>query len=334
MSLVFIAYMVMCFFGIFFCFFEIKKIVGYVVFFVLFTVFSIIARNSELKVDMVNYFQILSYDWDSYLTNFYYLKEPVYWLSSKFLFSIVNNELLVFILIDVISMALFLYFCYKNQVSNYFVFLFFCFFVSIMGFQNIYRQYLATFLIFSSVFLIKDKGDLSFFKKNVVMVISILTHNVSALFYPLIYLRLGKKNLTYFFIVTCFVFYFLWKFLDTKSSSETGEVGVGVFLGFLIFLFFIYSLINKFRFYGEELINFLKFIYLIVLSLFCLSLLGQAQFKRVIMIALVLSIYMIYKAIELKFKKNDKILIRLTFFIVLVIPCFIFNSVKNFLMVQ
>lgn len=334
MSLVFLVYIIMCFFGIFFCFFDINRKFGYTVFLILFIFFSVVARNSELKVDMVNYFQILSYDWDTYLNNSYYLKEPVYWLLSKSIFSFVHNEIFVFVLIDIFSMILFLLVLYKKNVSNYFVFLFFCFFVSIMGFQNIYRQYLATFFIFSSVFLINDLTKLSLIKKNIVMMISFLTHNVSALFYPLIYLNLDKKYFKYFLVIATFVFYFVWKFLDTKSSSETGEVGTGVFLGFLIFLFFIYTLINKFKFYDEEKINFSKFIYMIFLSFFCLFLLGQAQFKRVIMIALVLSMYMIYNAIELKFKSHDKILIRLIFFIILVAPCFMFDSVKNFLLVQ
>ena len=334
MSSLFLVYIIICLFGIFFCFFDINRKIGYLIFFILFILFSIIARNSELQVDMINYFQILDYDWDTYLNNSYYLKEPVYWLVSKLLFSIIHNELFVFVLIDVFSMALFLYVVYKKNVSNYFIFLFFCFFVSIMGFQNIYRQYLATFFIFSSVFLIDERAKFSFVKKNITMLISFLTHNVSALFYPLIYLSIDKKYFKYFLIIVSLVFYFVWNFLDTKSSSETGEVGAGVFLGFLIFLFFGYSLINKFKFHGQEIINFSKFIYLIALSIFCLLLLGQAQFKRVVMIALVLSIYMIYNAIELKFKSNDKILIRITFFIVLIMPCFMFKSVKNFLMVQ
>jgi len=332
MNDLFYVYIVICLFGVLFSIFDINRRVGYFIFLIAFCFFSIVARNSELKVDMINYSIILNYDWSTYF-NMYYLKEPFYWFFSKILFEYVGVDKYVFILFDLISMFLFVFLCYKKEVKPYFVFLFFCFFVSIMGFQNIYRQYLATFFIFSSIFLVDLDSKFSFLKRSLLMFFGFITHNVSALFFPVLFSgdkRFGGKLQLFISVV---VFVLIWYFLDSKSFSETGEVNPLFFLLSLSFLFFSFLVINRLVINKNNIYFFKIFTYLILLSFFCYILMGQAQLKRVVMIGLAISIYVLYRTIETKFINNDVVVVRLLFFIIMVLPCFIFSSVKNFLMV-
>ena len=105
----------------------------------LFTIYSIITRFSGFDIDINTYASALK----SELFSLYYLKEPVYWLSSRYLYKITQSPEVTFIIYDVISFMLVLKARKNIGLPQYFTYLFLLFFPAVMGINNVYRQYLS-----------------------------------------------------------------------------------------------------------------------------------------------------------------------------------------------
>ncbi|MFV0432055.1 MAG: EpsG family protein [Alphaproteobacteria bacterium] len=179
LTLELIFYIFLCFVGLLFCVTSIKSEKTYfAVTLTLFIGYSIITRYAGLDIDMKTYAEALKYDFIS----LYYLAEPVYWLSSRYVYKILQSEELTFIFYDVLSFLLVLKARKRMEFPQYFPYLFLLFFPAVMGFNNVYRQYLSysIYLFFMSLVITNAK----FMKKSIWLLIAILTHNVAALFSP------------------------------------------------------------------------------------------------------------------------------------------------------
>lgn len=328
MQILLITYIFLMSLGLFYSFFNNRDKISYFFAFLMFFLFSVVARFSVVKIDMLTYTETMQYDFSSYV-NLYYLREPVYWLLSKYLYDLIGDTRVVLVLIDVIFFTIILIAFYKKNIQTYFIFLFFCFFVSILGFQNVYRQYLATIFIVLTLFLV----DVKFMKKSFLILFATLIHNVSILFFPLIFINEKKRNYVKLFFFGGGVFSFTYLLSGSKSNSDTGDVPPFIYLIFMSILFLFHIVINKMKFRGKDLVYFYFYLYSLALMFLCSFLLGSAQLKRVGMICLILSLFIVYDSIEKKFNGWSKIFTRVIFFILAVSPCLLSSTVRDFLLV-
>ncbi|MDO3658221.1 EpsG family protein [Acinetobacter genomosp. 15BJ] len=297
------------------------------IFFIL-VFWSLGLRTFNIGNDFLTYSSVLDLDWKYYL-DIYYLREPLYWFSSKFLYEyVVHDKTYVFFLLDVIFFTTFLLFIKKNKLPEYLVFLFILFFPSILGIQNVYRQFLATFFIIYAIFN-EDKSTL---KSFIYLFVAFLLHGVAILFVPFIFLKQRKYLSTFFSFIILIAVYSV--FGGDKSNSDTGDVNPAIYLLAMFLIFLGYALINNFKikYKGNFFINsfFLGFI----LYSFSIFLMGSGQSKRVGMIVLLLNLFSLIVYLEKEYRNSiqNKVLIRILVFFFLTIITIVVPSSRNMLL--
>lgn len=326
MTLEFYYYIFLVLLGLAFCFIRIKSnILFFILYLFSFTIFSIITRYSGFDIDMNTYASALNSD--SFVI--YYLKEPVYWILSRYIYDIVKSPEITFIIFDIISF-IFIYNASKNmKMPNYFPFLFILIFPSVMGINNVYRQYLtySFFLYFISLFF-TEAGNI---KKIFFLILSILTHNVAALFSPFFFTFNKHKRLSFKALILFILIIFLLPYaISTKSFSDSGVLGVEVYILILMFIIIFYSLSYRLKFNGISAKLFYFLIYMLILLSTSSIFMGNAQSKRVGMFILMISLIPLVKSIEENYKQ--RIFLRCMFYLMVVLPTFIFYSSRSLLM--
>lgn len=293
--------------------------------FILFFCYSIITRYAGFDVDMETY----SLELKNNTYSFYYLREPIYWLTSRYLYKLTNSPEITFILLDALAIILIIKARSNLKLPQYFIFLYFLFFPSIMGMNNVYRQYLSYsfFIYFISLFYVQSSN----LKKIIYLLLSILTHNSSALFSPLYFVLRSKSAPSIkSMVLSVSVVAALPLFLSTKSDLDTGllrsEIYLLAILAFAIFYIYSYNfIINSTS--GNFFYYFIFSIFLVSISIF---LMGSGQSKRVGMFALIISLIPTTIAIETRYKQKK--LMRCLIYILLVIPTVIFPSSLSMLL--
>jgi len=190
---------------------------------ILASVFAVIVRLGFPEIDFMEYWIKMRID----VINLYYMKEPVYWLISRYIFKLTGSQVITFLVYD--FMAVFLFFtAFRDKAEAGLVVLMFLAFPMILGIENVFRQYLGTvFMVYSASLLYNKKWVAG----SVVFIISVLTHNFFILFAPIFALIL----IPWFSIRTKLLlllagevgFYFLFLVVTSikgmgKSSTSTG----------------------------------------------------------------------------------------------------------------
>lgn len=314
--------------GLFFCVRQIKsERLFSLLSFMLLAIYSIITRYSGFDIDMNAY----SGELESPILSVYYLKEPVYWITSRYLYKLTESPEITFIIYDLVSFILILKARKNMKLPQYFVFLYILFFPSVMGLNNVYRQYLAhsIFIYFTSLTMI----NAGFFKKSFFILLSMLTHNVSALFTPLFFMINKKKyiSISSIFVSVCILLLLPFA-LSTKSESDTGTLNAEVYLVVIFFILIFY--IASFRLRLNEMAAkfFYYFMYIIILCSASVLLMGSAQSKRVGMFALIISLIPMVIAIEHNYKQRT--LVRTIIFTILISPTLLFSSSLEMLLTK
>ncbi len=289
--------------------------------FILFVLYSISVRYSGFDIDMNTYANTLAFD---NLFSFFYLREPVYWFFSSFLYKeIFYSEELTFVFLDILLLLVLLKAQYNFKLPIYFVLLIVVFFPGLMGMQNIYRQYFSMcILLLALSYSYRNETKKGYF----FFVVSALTHNVAVLFLPLFFIFNSSKNKFVLFSSSVVgVFVFLPFVVGNKSSDSTGA-DLGVF--YLFFMAIIFSFILFCYVYMKNkrnLYNFLLFeFYLLLLMMINIIIMGKSQAERVGMISLSLSLLVVIKVIE-----NHLLERKLSAFVLMlftIIPTFLFSS--------
>ena len=320
-----LSYLFLFVLGSVFCFCETEKKVYFILSLLFFSLYSLIARYSGFETDFIFY----NYNLESENYNFYYLKEPVFWFGSRLLYRIFPSAELVYYLFDLMAFFFVLMAQKRLKLPKYFLFAYFVFFPSVMGMQNVYRQFLSATLILLSI----SYSDINRNKEAwLFFVLASLTHNVAFLFAPCVLVYSNSKWNKYLFSASVlFVIVLIPYAVDTKSSSVTGVLGVEVYI-FMIFLAsMLYGSANKFQFLTSyKKSSFLMLMYLMALIVCCAVFLGSAQSKRVGMICLVLMLVPIVKLIEETSSYRN--IYRFLFLTILMLPTFIFSSSFEMLM--
>ncbi|PQI45937.1 hypothetical protein C5U09_19955, partial [Acinetobacter baumannii] len=228
-------YCFLCLIALGFTFVQKKHFLNYVFIFSCLMGWSIVVRFNSIQQDLIVYSEVMTYDWE-FFKSFYVLREPVYWITSKFLYDFFKDPIFVFIIWDAIIFSLLTYVAYKKDVKPYFILVFILFFPNVMGFLNVYRQYISTVFLFLSFLLVYENHINSKF----FYLASFFSHNVGAIFLPLIFIR--KKFFQIKFILASITSIFAMILLSgSKSEVDTGETSPLLFFavvcaGMLIFL--------------------------------------------------------------------------------------------------
>ncbi|HAS6064096.1 TPA: hypothetical protein I7135_18210 [Vibrio vulnificus] len=283
-----------------------------------FFIYSSVSRYSGFDVDILEY----SYAMHSDKMTIYYLKEPVFWLGSRFFFSVFQSEEAVFILYDMFCFFMVLKSLELVKQPKYIAVFMFIFFPSVMGLQNVYRQFIAVSFLLSSILLCNSKPKSSW----LMFCFAVLSQNSAAIFLPLLLHFKSKKYLSY--ISSIFVLALLPIAIGTKSTSDTGTLGPEVYIIALSFLFVFSFLLVYFSREKRYYFILFPYAYLFLLVTEAMLLMGTGQSKRVGMMSLLLYLLVFVGLIEKI--KNIKHGFRFVLFFVCVLPTFIFSSTMQF----
>lgn len=289
--------------------------------------YSLVTRYAGFDVDMRVYQDSLSLS--SFST--YYIKEPVYWISSRYVYDLIGSAELTFFIYDTLVFILILKARKNFNLPQYFPYLYLIFFPSVFGINNVFRQFIsyAFFIYFISLYFVESKT----YKKLLFFILSFLTHNVAAIFSPIVFLLRNTVKLDLKAIVGMLGALLLLPIaIGTKSSVDTGEVNPVAYIIVILFLILFYLSSYRFKINYTNSKYFYMMIYLLTLTSWSSVLMASAQSKRIAMFSLILSLIPIVKVVENLYKQ--KVVMRIIVFIILTIPTFLFSSSLKFLMTE
>lgn len=283
----------------------------------------LVVRNT-FDVDINTYASSMS----SSSLSIYYLKEPIVWLGQRYLFSWVQDPLYVFVIFDLLA-GILLFRTLKNfNLPQYAFFSILIFFPFVLGMQNIYRQWVASIIFLYSFSLAWNQSDSV--KRYTAFLLSVMSHNVAAIFVPLIFISkrkvLGKLMWYVSFLVAILG---IRLGAETKSSTDTGSDLTLVYLFLITFFIFLIPLLDR-----GVVRKLRKLEYKLLGSLFLLSIcsivfLSSAGAERVSMFCLLVAYPILVLLFEDRFKQ--KILTRTLFSLLGFIPMLLL-SVSKFIL--
>ena len=289
--------------------------------------FSFVVRRAGFDADMANYNEFLQIKSFS----IYYIKEPVYWLGSRVIFELTESTQFVFMFYDIIFICLLLFVRSALNLPKYFPYLVLLFFPTVLGMQNVFRQFIASGFILLLLYQVISSKKLPF--KICTLIVAGLSHNVAILFIPMIFINAKKHKLNKLFVLSGLgILLLLPLVIGSKSSSDTGDLPPYLYVVIFSMLIFMYILIFKFKFSTNKPIytQFLYlFFYLFSLLLLAMFFMGGAQSKRIGMLSFFISLIPLVLSIEYRFKQ--KVFVRVLFLVILVLPTLLFHNASSLL---
>jgi len=302
-------------------------------YFIVIIIFIITIRIYPKGVDFVEYYRYLHY----FTFDFRHIREFVYFFISFNIFNVINNEIITFILLDVIwvlilfkiQQQLHLEFNSKNHIFFVIIFTSFPLF---FGYENIYRQLFAE--IFSLyAYSIRTQ---SINKSNLFFILAIFSHNTALVILPLLMIR---KNFNFSIKIRVLtstglsiIYILLFEIASQyKSGHETG-LNMGIFY-LLIFTILVYIFIIKNNFNIITFIDKFPSLYIgliLILSLVLLPI-GNMVVERIGMFFLIFVIYDLYAYSFNITNKYKQVLFRLNLLLLFSLPVILFQSSRNML---
>jgi hypothetical protein len=262
--------------------------------------------------------------------SFYYLKEPVYWFTSRFLYNLIPVHQIVFIIIDLFCFSLLLYVQSVMRLPRYFPFLFLGFFPVVLGMQNVYRQFIASFFLL--VTLASALEGLKY-KKYLSFILALLSHSSSILLLPLLFIRMNKANsykvVGVMFYAAVMIVLLLVIIKLNEKQFETGAVSAFAYtvVTLVVYSFYVFSMkvITK-----EKLVDFIIVTYVSVMIVVVTIIASGGVAKRIGMVGLSVLIIFIVRVLEDKYK--NKIFMRILLIISIYSVALIFPVTRTMLM--
>jgi hypothetical protein len=300
--------------------------------------FLIIVRNAGFDTDILHFIDLIKQDF----YGIFIYKEFAFWLTGRFLYHLTNSEVLTYIGLDLLWLAvlLFSFNKYKNKIfTKRLLILLFVSFPFILGIENLYRQHFALVFVMSAYLLREKEPKYSFF----LYITSIFIHNSMIVFFPLMLIK-HFYNFNFkarFFISNIVLFVMLTGIYLVKSgllseiSKSAADTGLDLrFLYLSIFLIVLYFFIIKFKF---AIIKFLKTFpsvyFAIITVVFMMQFHGTAPVERLAMGFLLMFTIDFFIYIESKQSINQyKKYIYLLYCMGFSVPTLVFSSVRNFLL--
>ena len=222
--------------------------------FVLFVIYSVVARMSPHTTgDMLYYYEVAESGTPPF--TFFFLREPVLWFGSSFLYRLTNDRVATFLIIDIVGAVIVLRAMDGFGGENHHMLSFgptiISSYVALFGQQNTFRQHLAFAILLWALAARSRNQSIGLF----LFVLSALTHNVTAVLFGY-WLDVGRtdQERRYGPLVTLIGVVLIGVLLPfiRKSSAATGldtvylyVVLAGVFGGLLLYA-------NTGRFWGVQ----------------------------------------------------------------------------------
>ena len=292
-----------------------------------FAVYALFVRLQPPTYDMIAYTAAIE-TWPPPLIP-YTLREPLIWIGAPFLHTIVGNRLVTFLIIDMLGAAIVFRTMKKLDAGDGQILalapVILASYVSLLGMQNAWRQYIA-FIILLSAVAARARNQRRFY---LLFGLSILTHNSVVLLSGYCFDLNRKKGRRYGPLITA-LGVCLTALLQPqlgKSFSAHGlnteflYVAVAITIGTLL----MYSNLGRLPGAGTSaLFNFYSFIPAI-------AFLGSAQFERVAMMFLVLILLDIYRYHRLA--RITRFTVSQLTYAILVVPVILFPNALQMLLV-
>ena len=297
--------------------------------------FMIVVRNSGFDADMLEYARSMQYSSHS----IYYLREFVFWYMVRFFYYIFNNEITVFLLMDMIwiftlyraSVNLSKSSQIKNNLSLGLIVVLSTSFPLFFGYENIYRQLFATIFLLYSYSLLHTS-----YKKSIFFFcISVFMHNISIVLVPIFLInkifRFKLYIRVFLSLLISIIFIMLFDYAsEFKSAKSTGSDMRLIYLFLFLSIFIMYLIKFKFRF----LDLFRKTPSLIIILILMFGLLTfeyDMISERLGMMFLVFLLFDLYRYSNTILKYSNRIVFRLFLLLLFSIPVLIFSSSRMFL---
>jgi hypothetical protein len=304
----------------------------------LYVVFLVIIRNSGFDTDIQAYSEYMHY------FSFYMIREFVFYGIMYQLYNLLENEILTFLIVDIIFFILLLINIKQlnsDKVNSSFILLSLVTlsFPFIMGIENIYRQLLASLLVLFA-YNIRKKNE---FYSNAFFLISLFFHNSMILFFPLLVLvkffTLNLKSrlfITLLFLIIEIIF--ITGLLQGIITGGKSNVSTGLNLSYFYYLLFLTSSVFFIFKFNYKLRRYLilfpsaLFAIFILFPLVFLSNGDSSAAERVGMTTIIIFIVELYNY-SLTIKNKEKAnLFRLLILLTFSLPTLVFSSARNFLL--
>ena len=297
--------------------------------------FMLIVRTVGFDTDIVTYATQMRH---ASGLDFYYLKEFIFWLGSRMIYSVFQDETISFLFMDLVwiitiikvgnQMSLF----NKENLNNALLLVLMTSFPFVFGYENIYRQFYATVFALLSYSLIENKYYKSFF----FFLIAFFMHNIVALLIPLF---LVKKFYNFklpdriqISLIITLIFVACLSLLSKLKSSEQTGIDLGIYY---LLIFIILLVIGMLVFKNNIYILFLKvpslfFIVILMIGIVFLNI--DMVSERLGMLFVCFVTYDLYKYTSEIKERGIRSLVRLSLLLLFSLPTLLFESSKQFLM--
>tara|TARA_B100000674_G_scaffold35881_1_gene25006 strand:- start:5390 stop:6391 length:1002 start_codon:yes stop_codon:yes gene_type:complete len=298
-------------------------------------VFMVVVRTSGFDTDMITYAKEMS----STGNNLYYLREFVFWYSLRFFYSILNNEIAVFLFMDLIwiitliraSINLSKESVITNKLSVGLIVVLSTSFPLFFGYENIYRQLFATIFSLYAYSIIKISYSRSIF----FYIISIFIHNTSIILLPIFAINKLLRFNIYFRILISLTISLLFVFLFNYASQFKSARSTGVDMSMIYLFMFLSSFILyliKFKFNIIDLFKKTPSLIIIILLMTGLATLKYDMIsERLGMMFLVFFLFDLYRYSNSITNYGNRMIFRLFLLITFSVPVLVFSSSRMFL---
>lgn len=297
------------------------------IFYIVIILVFIYTIRSFPQSDMITYIKEFNLPLVVMLSSSYYLREAFFWLSSSFITNLFKSTTYAFWFWDILTLLAVLRIRKNFNLPDYYILLYYGTFITLLGLENIYRQFIATtFLLLSISYVLKQSKLKSLF----FLLLAIFSHNVVIMFAPLYllgYPKFKKKWKLIMLLVLLFELVTLPIFLHSKSEAETGLELKYVYLFVIFATFFPILLSSKIR--SKKIDRIFLYVFLFVFGVYSISLLFLGGIvERIGMIALiVLQLFVLY----FYEKYWNLAILRFYMLSLYVLPSYIFAATMYFL---
>ena len=296
-------------------------------------IFMFIVRSKGFDTDIEDYARQMH----ATGMDLYYLREFIFWLGSRFVYYVFQDEFLSFLFMDLIWIIVMIKVgnrmsSFKSEnLNNALLLVLMTSFPFVFGYENIYRQFYATVFALLSYSLIDKKYYISLF----FLAISFFMHNIVALLLPIFFIKKFYKfnfpdRIQISTIVTLVFVASLGFLVKLKSAEQTG-LNLGMFY-LLVFVFLLVVALLVFRkniYILFEKAPSLFFIVLLMMGLVALNVDMVAE--RLGMMFICFITYDLYKYSSEIESRGIRSLVRLALLLLFSLPTLFFASSRQFL---
>lgn len=248
-----------------------------------------------------------------------YIYQPFIWLGTRSIYYIVGSPEITFLIFDMLLVLSMLYSQKKSQKPLYYVLLFLLFFPSVLGVNNVYRQFAASCFFFSAYMLIDSRQTKkSFF----FLILAILSHTAIITLAPvLLFKYLFNKNSRFvipIFVLSVFSLMLISRYYSYGSYEyNTGTVSyigyIFVFCFFVFFVFFVKALTSLDMSLKYFIKDFTGVFYVVFLTLVFIFVSNSVGIKRISLLSMMVVLIFYFDFLEGRVKQKNIILSFLAF---------------------